>query len=515
MNIELTLSPQQASTPTLYTPIALARAKVSAEQVRAINVIRRSIDARGAKVKVVLALEVILNSDAETPKTEYRWGDVAQGKRVVIVGCGPAGLFAALRLIELGCKPIVIERGASVSQRKRDIAIINRNGDLNCESNYCFGEGGAGTFSDGKLFTRSKKRGNSKRILEIFNIHGAKDEILYQAHPHIGTDKLPQVIAAMRETILNSGGEIHFDTKVVDITLKGDKVTSLVTAIGNKIEGESFILATGHSARDVYQMLHNAGVELEAKSFAMGVRIEHPQHIIDSIQYNQPSRGEFLPSASYSLVTQVAGRGVYSFCMCPGGFIVPASTSLGESVVNGMSPSERNSKFANSGMVTEVRESDYAHLTKKFGALAGVEFQKQFEQSAYSAGGGAQVVPGQRLTDFVRRKASTSAPKTSYHPGVECGNMHEWMPSFISQSLRDGLDHFGRRLKGFYTEESLLLGVESRTSSPVRIPRDKESLAHIKYTNLYPCGEGAGYAGGIVSSGVDGERVAEKIAETI
>lgn len=511
--IELNLSPQQAARESVYVPMAISKAGYSVNS--SIRIVRKSIDARKG-IKVNLAIEVFEEGEVmPTVDGNYQWGDVSNATEVIIVGAGPGGLFAALRLIELGLKPIVLERGIDVSSRKKDIAALNRNHPVNCESNYCFGEGGAGTYSDGKLFTRSKKRGNSRRVLEILNIHGALDNILYEAHPHIGTDKLPRVISNIREQILASGGEIHFGKKVVDFKIKEGKITSVVTADGERISGAAVVLATGHSARDIYELLHKKEILLEAKNFAMGVRVEHPQRVIDSIQYKMSQRGDYLPAAAYSLVTQAMGRGVYSFCMCPGGFIVPASTGEGECVVNGMSPSGRNSKFANSGIVTEIRESDFAHLQSKFGVLAGLEFQRQFERAAYEAGGGMQIAPAQRLSEFVSGKESKTAAETSYHPGVVMGNMHDWMPKFIAEALRAGFADFGRKMNGFVCSEAMILGVESRTSSPIRIPRDKELLSHPQFSNLYPCGEGAGYAGGIVSSAVDGERIAEAIAELL
>lgn len=510
--VELTLSPEQAGKPSIYTAIAQKKAGLNELNAGVVRVVRRSIDARSQAIKVNIALEVFEKGEQMPPKNDYKWDDVSSKTPIVIIGSGPGGLFAALRLIELGFKPIILERGTDVSTRKHDIAAINRNEPLREESNYCFGEGGAGTYSDGKLFTRSKKRGNSRRILEIFNIHGAADDILYESHPHIGTDKLPRIISSIRETIISAGGEFHFNSKVTDLKIESGRVKSVITSEGVSIDTTAVILATGHSARDIYEMLDRHKVLMEAKSFAMGVRVEHPQRVIDNIQYKTNDRGPYLPAATYSLVTQAAGRGVYSFCMCPGGFIVPASTAQGECVVNGMSPSGRNSLFANSGIVTEIRESDYAHLVAKHGVLAGLEFQRQFEQAAFAAGGGMQIAPAQRLNDFISGKTSQSSSKISYHPGVTPGNMHDWMPKFIATSLRLGFSEFGNKMKGFVSSEAMILGVESRTSSPVRIPRDNDTMAHPQISNLFPCGEGAGYAGGIVSAAVDGERVAESIA---
>jgi uncharacterized FAD-dependent dehydrogenase len=422
-------------------------------------------------------------------------------------------LFAALRLIESGLKPVILERGKEVSARKKDIARINRNGDVDPDSNYAFGEGGAGAFSDGKLFTRSKKRGNHRKALEILHFHGADESILYDAHPHIGTDKLPRIIARIRQTILNAGGEIHFETRVTDLILKNKAIQGVVDQRGNRFEAQAVILATGHSARDIYKVLHADGIRLEAKPFAMGVRVEHPQALIDTMMYHLPERGECLPAASYSLVSQVGGRGVYSFCMCPGGFIVPALTQGGEAVVNGMSASGRNSVYANAGIVTEIRLDDFAHLTGQYGPLAGLRFQEEFEQAAFAHGGGNQVVPAQRMADFTAGRASTDLPATSYHPGAEASEMQRWMPAFIGEALRGGLASFGQKMRGFVTNEAMILGVESRTSSPVRIPRDPATLMHPQICGLYPCAEGAGYAGGIVSAAVDGEHCAEMCAD--
>lgn len=429
----------------------------------------------------------------------------------MIVGGGPAGLFAALRLIELGYRPVILERGREVSTRKRDIAQINRNGAVNPDSNYAFGEGGAGTFSDGKLFTRSKKRGDYNKALQTLVFHGATPEILYESHPHIGTDKLPRVITNIRKTILDAGGEFLFEARVTDLKLRDGRIVGVF--VGDTLyEGAAVVLATGHSARDVYELLHRRGVRLEAKPFAMGVRIEHPQALIDSIQYHTPTRGEYLPAASYSLVSQEYGRGVYSFCMCPGGVIVPALTDAAESVVNGMSSSLRNSPFANSGLVTEIRLADFEHLRAEWGELAGLKFQEQFEQLARREGGEHQVAPAQRVADFVAGRSSSGLPRTSFSPGMIPSRLDQWMPEFISEALRAGITTFGRRMKGFVTNEALVAGVESRTSTPVRIPRDADSLMHPQVEALFPTGEGAGYAGGIISAALDGERVADAVA---
>ena len=415
---------------------------------------------------------------------------------------------------ELGLRPVILERGRDVSARKVDIAQINRNGDVDPDSNYAFGEGGAGTFSDGKLFTRSKKRGDYNKALQTLVFHGATPEILYDAHPHIGTDKLPRIMQRIRQTILDAGGGFVFNSRVTDLEIKGGRVRG-VWCGATLVEGAAVVLATGHSARDIYELLHRKGVRLEAKAFAMGVRIEHPQALIDSIQYHCETRGEYLPAAAYSLVSQENGRGVYSFCMCPGGFIVPAMTDAAQSVVNGMSPSGRTSPYANSGLVTEVRPADFEHLRAEWGELAGLKFQQQFEEMARRNGGDRQIAPAQRVADFVAGRASASLARTSYIPGIVPSRLDRWMPGFIAQGLRQGLATFGRRMRGFVTNEAVVVGVESRTSSPVRIPRDPATLMHPETAGLFPAGEGAGYAGGIISAALDGERIAEAVKNYI
>ncbi len=511
--IELNLSPKQASES--YLEEAAKSLDIKKEDIAHCRILRRSIDARRrGQILVNMALELYIDESTPSDEINFSWRDVSTSPEVIIVGAGPAGLFAALELIELGYKPIVLERGKSASERKRDIAAINRNEPINSDSNYSFGEGGAGTYSDGKLYTRSKKRGSNRKALEILCFHGAKDEILYQAHPHIGTDKLPRVIEAIRESIKSFGGKVLFDTRVVDYIIKDSKICGVVTASGDTIEAQAVILATGHSARDVYENLHERKVELVAKNFAMGVRVEHKQELIDKIQY-KGQRDEYLPAAAYSLVAQVAGRGVYSFCMCPGGFIVPAATSQGECVVNGMSPSGRNNIYANSGIVTEVREADIADYTKHFGVLGGMRFQQQLEQLAYSQGGGMQIAPAQRLDEFVKgRKASGTLP-TSYHPGLKSSDMHHWMPDFISKSLRGGFVEFDKKMRGFLCGDAQVIGLESRTSSPLRIPRDRDTFMHERVEGLFPSGEGAGYAGGIISAAIDGMKCAEAVARFI
>lgn len=476
---------------------------------------RQSVDARGRQVKVNIEAEVFIN---ETPQPQrqyqFEYGNVSIAPAAVIVGAGPAGLFAALRLIELGFKPIVLERGKDVRARRRDLAAINKEHIVNPDSNYCFGEGGAGTYSDGKLYTRSKKRGDIRRILEILVNHGAVEDILVDAHPHIGTNKLPYVVAALRDQILASGGEVRFDAKVTDFIIEQGQMKGVVTSDGQEHTGLGVILATGHSARDIFELCQKRDVFMEAKAFAMGVRIEHPQALIDQLQYHRPDRG-ILPAAAYSLVAQTkykgVDRGVFSFCMCPGGFIVPAATAPGELVVNGMSPSRRDSYFANSGMVVAVNEPDWKKYAK-YGALAGLHYQQEVEQKACQAANYTQKAPTQRVQDFMRGKVSSELNETSYQPGLLSLDLSGILPETIAEPLKLGLQEFGKRMKGYTSNEGQLIGIESRTSSPVRIPRDKESYEHVEIRRLYPCGEGAGYAGGIVSAAVDGERCAEALA---
>lgn len=513
-NIQLTVLPKQACVENLLKEIIGEKIGVNPQKINTIQVIRKSIDAR-SKVQVKINLAVNVYTDKTTPEAvsyPFKYNNVADKPAVIIVGEGPAGLFAALRLIELGIKPIIIERGKEVSERKKDIALLNQNKGLNTESNYCFGEGGAGTFSDGKLYTRLKKKKDCSRILLNFHQHGAQDSILFEAHPHIGTDKLPVIIKNMRETILKFGGEVHFESKMTDLLINDGAIEGVQLANGEKMFAKAVILATGHSARDVYEMLQNKGITMEAKGFAMGVRVEHPQALIDKIQYHCGERGEYLPAASYSLVSQVEGRGVYSFCMCPGGFIVPASTNEKERVVNGMSPANRNSEFANSGVVVEICPEDL-EAYKDFGVMAGLHFQQEFEHLSFVNGGGNAIAPAQRLTDFVKGRLSCDLPDTSYLPGLISSPLHFWMPDFISKRLREGFKEFDKKMKGFVTNDAIIVGVESRTSSPIRISRDEETLQSVALKGLYPCGEGAGYAGGITSSAMDGESCAEKIAE--
>ncbi|UCS92940.1 FAD-binding protein [Echinicola marina] len=480
---------------------------------------KRSIDARGKHVKINVSSEVFINEDPSpriTADKDYK--NVSNSEPVIIVGAGPAGLFAALRCIELGARAIVIERGKDVRTRRRDLAAINKDHIVNPESNYCFGEGGAGTYSDGKLYTRSKKRGDVRRVLEILVAHGAREDILVDAHPHIGTNKLPKLVAELRQSILDAGGEILFNTKVTDFILEGKEMKGVVTEEGEKILGLGVVLATGHSARDIFLLLQKKSILIEAKPFALGVRVEHSQELIDKIQYHcSGDRGAYLPASSYALVEQTMydgkQRGVFSFCMCPGGFIVPAATSPGELVVNGMSPSRRDSQFANSGIVAAVELEDIPSY-HQYGNLAAMMFQADVEKAAWRAGGETQVAPAQRLVDFVNGKNSNSLLETSYQPGLRSVDMgQEVLPGFVADRLRNAFKGFGKKMKGYLTNEAQIIGVESRTSSPVRIPREKESFEHPVIRGLFPCGEGAGYAGGIVSAAMDGERCAEKLME--
>ncbi len=508
--LTLTLSPKQAADVTYRTALAARKLGIREDEIALVRVVKRSIDARQRQPKVNLTLEIYIDREPQPEPVHFDYPDVSHRTEVVIVGSGPAGLFASLRLIELGYRPILLERGREVSARKADIARINRNGTVDPDSNYAFGEGGAGTFSDGKLFTRSKKRGDYNRALQTLVFHGAAPEILYEAHPHIGTDKLPYIIARICRTITDTGGTVLFEHKVTDFILRDGRIRG-VRCGDETLEGAAVVLATGHSARDIYELLYRRGVRLEAKPFAMGVRIEHPQALIDSIQYHCTERGEYLPAASYSLVSQQNGRGVYTFCMCPGGFIVPAMTDAAQSVVNGMSPSGRTSPYANSGLVTEVRLADFEHLRAEWGELAGLRFQQQFEELARTQGGEHQIAPAQRVTDFVEGRASSTLPSTSYIPGITPSRLDCWMPAFIADGLRQGLRTFGQRMRGFVTDEAVVVGVESRTSTPVRIPRDPETLMHPEVEGLFPAGEGAGYAGGIISAALDGERIAEAV----
>jgi hypothetical protein len=516
MKKELTLTPEIAFKAEALKAHIQHKLTLSPKDTFEIRILKRSIDARKPDIKVHLQVEVFIN---ETPpnqlETEQNYQNVENAPQAIIIGAGPAGMFAALRLIELGIKPILLERGKDVRGRRRDLADINKKHIVNPESNYCFGEGGAGTYSDGKLYTRSKKRGDIRRVLEILVRHGAIEDILFEAHPHIGTNKLPQIVQALRESILEAGGEVHFNTKVTDFILQENEMKGVITEDGQKWEGIGVILATGHSARDIFHLLHKRKILIEFKPYALGVRIEHAQSSIDSIQYKTPERGEYLPPSAYSLVAQVKHkdkeRGVFSFCMCPGGFIVPSATAPGELVVNGMSPSRRNSAFANSGMVVAVDWEDIKEF-HDYGPLAGLMFQQAVEQKAFELAGQTQAVPAQKMLDFVQKRISKNLLKTSYQPGLVSMNMDKVLPDFIAHSLREGFKVFGKKMKGYLSNEAQIIGIESRTSSPVRIPRDKLTTEHPEVARFFPCGEGAGYAGGIMSAAMDGERCAEQLA---
>lgn len=514
--LQLRVAPEIAYNPMRLSAEVSSQIAVDVNRLTEVRVTRRSIDARQRRVMVNLSVDVFVDEAPEdTLATPVEYKPLpADAPSAVIVGAGPAGLFAALRLIEEGVRPVVLERGKSVEERSKDMARISRENVVDPDSNYCFGEGGAGAYSDGKLYTRSKKRGSVEKILNIFVQHGAKEDILVDAHPHIGTDRLPQVIRGMRNTILRCGGEVRFGTRVESLVLDGNRVTGVVTARGERVDGP-VILATGHSARDVYRFLDRTGIAIEPKGIAVGVRVEHPQQLIDSIQYHNPGgRGRYLPPAEYSLLTRVGGRAVYSFCMCPGGFIIPAATAPGQLVVNGMSPASRGTKWANSGMVVEVLPEDLTDYDN-FGALKVMAFQEDIERRFSEDSDGGQNAPAQRLTDFVNGKPSKSLPSTSYAPGVHPARLDQLLPPFVADRLREGFREFGRKSRGYLTADAVVIGAETRTSSPVRIPRDPDSLTHIGFEGLYPCGEGAGYAGGIVSAAIDGERCAEALVHSL
>jgi len=512
----LQVSPEIAVSEQLLKEYVAKLIRVSFNEVKHISILKRSIDARQKAIKMNLKVIIYFQGDEfieeKIQLPDYK--NVSNAQEVIVVGAGPAGLFAALQLIELGLKPIVIERGKDVRGRRRDLKAINLNHIVNEDSNYCFGEGGAGTYSDGKLYTRSKKRGDVTRILELLVAFGASADILIEAHPHIGTNKLPQIIQDIREKIIEMGGRVLFETRLTDILIKDNGVQGIVTQSGETILANKIILATGHSARDIFELLDRKKVFIEAKPFALGVRAEHPQTLIDSIQYSCDYRGEHLPPAPYSIVKQVGGRGMYSFCMCPGGVIAPCATSPGEVVTNGWSPSKRDQATANSGIVIELKLEDFKSFAK-FGALAGLEFQKSIEQKAWHLAGESQKVPAQRMVDFTQNKVSSDIPKTSYVPGTTSVEMGQVFPGFLSQILREGFSEFGKSMRGYLTNEAILHAPESRTSSPVRIPRDSISLEHLQIKGLYPCGEGAGYAGGIISAAIDGEKCALKIFENL
>lgn len=550
--LQLVLSPYDAASDSIVRGIAAEELGIKQERVTGFKVKKRSVDARSRRIRVNLSIEVFVDEPVSEIKLTWEPRDVSKAEPVIVIGAGPAGMFAALRLIELGKKPILLERGKDVRARRRDLAAINKLHLVNPDSNYCFGEGGAGTYSDGKLYTRSNKRGNVQEILELFVAHGADENILSEAHPHIGTNKLPDIIVAMRENIIRSGGEVHFNTRVVDFEIKEGRITtvSALVALESPIvtldsarsdktvhenlsdraeprgdgrlvsfEAKSVLLATGHSSRDIFELLHAKNILIEAKAFAMGVRAEHPQALIDSLQYHcsmdevEHTR-EYLPAASYSLVHQVDGKGVYSFCMCPGGIIAPCATAPGEVVTNGWSPSKRNNPYANSGIVVAVEPGELTQYAQH-GPLAGLRYQQDLEKMAWVAGGKTQAAPAQALQDFVNGKLSVKLPDCSYQPGTTSAPLHELLPYSIGKRLQEGFKVFGQKMRGYLSNDALIVGVESRTSSPVRIPRDHEKLHHPQITNLYPCGEGAGYAGGIVSAAIDGRKCAEAIANHI
>ncbi|MFT4094836.1 MAG: FAD-dependent oxidoreductase [Niabella sp.] len=513
--LDLKLSPQQAADDEIIKQQLAEAGAFNAGSISGFTILKKSIDARSRQPWINLKVTAYINEPAQERQLQsFIFRDVTHSaKTVVIVGAGPAGLFASLQLIESGIKPIILERGKDVKSRRRDLAIMNKEGIVNAESNYCFGEGGAGTYSDGKLYTRSNKRGDIDRILHLFVRFGADEKILYEAHPHIGTNKLPKIITAMRQQIIDCGGEVLFEQKVTDLIIDREAITGVKTLDGSVFKGQAVILATGHSARDIFHLLHQKKILIEAKPFALGVRAEHPQALIDKAQYKCENRGIYLPPASYSLVQQVANIGVFSFCMCPGGIIAPAATGHHEIVVNGWSPSKRNNPYANSGIVVQVQLSDILRNEKKQNnnPLSLLHFQQSVEKAAFEAGGGQLKAPAQRMVDFCSNRFSAALPKCSYLPGITSSDLRTVLPPFIHKALQKAFIGFGKKMKGYYTNEAVLVGTESRTSSPVRIPRENETLQHPQIKNLYPCGEGAGYAGGIVSAAMDGERAAKMI----
>jgi len=521
--LNLVLSPEEAANESVIKTIAARQLHISENNITFIKIIKRSIDARSRNIKINLKIDIYINERIPAePDYKPNYSNVSSKTPVIVIGAGPAGLFAALQLIENGFKPIVIERGKNVKDRRRDLAAINKVGIVDPHSNYCFGEGGAGTYSDGKLYTRSTKRGDITKVLELFVAHGADSTILIEAHPHIGTNKLPKIIEAMRQTIIEQGGEVHFNYHVNDLIIKNSAIKGVIcnnTDTNSRTEfiADSVILATGHSARDIFELLHSKNILIEGKTFAMGVRVEHPQALIDSLQYHCSlnavvKKRDFLPASSYSLVHQALGRGVYSFCMCPGGIIAPCATAPGEIVTNGWSPSKRNNPYANSGIVVTIEPEDYQKFSEH-GPLAGLRYQQALEKMAYNAGGNnGQVAPAQRVQDFVNNKLSPLLPDVSYQPGIKSAPLHELLPPEIGKRLQLGFTEFGKKMHGYLSNDAVIVGVESRTSSPIRIPRDKETLEHPQIKGLYPCGEGAGYAGGIVSAAIDGQKCAIAIA---
>ena len=522
-DLTLKLKPDEAASENSILTYIARSAGISEPEINGFLITKKSIDARSKQAWINLGVKAFINEPfiSRERKTFHFKTVGTSSKSVIIIGAGPAGLFAALELLELGIKPIILERGKDVKSRRRDLARLNKEGIVDPDSNYCFGEGGAGTYSDGKLYTRSSKRGNIEKVLQLFYQFGADETVLYQSHPHIGTNKLPQIITAMRQQIMDCGGELFFEKKLTDITVSNNAIEYITTADGEHLKADAYILATGHSARDIFVLLQRKHILIESKPFALGVRIEHPQQIVDAAQYHCTIREENLPPASYSLVDQVNGRGVFSFCMCPGGIIAPAATDPGELVVNGWSPSKRNNPFANSGMVVQISEEDALHYFKKQGTpveaspLLMMHFQQAIEQKAFHAGGGKFVAPAQRMTDFCNNRVSTDLPECSYLPGLASADLRQVLPEFVHKSLQGGFRLFGKKMRGYLTNEAVVVATESRTSSPVRIPRSADTLAHPQLNNLYPCGEGAGYAGGIVSAAMDGQKVAAMIKATI
>jgi len=508
--LQIQVLPEVASNPDLLKTNIAKQLDIPNPEIKHIEILKRSIDARQKTTKINLKVAIYIKEEfVQRVEDIPEYQDVNGKDEVIIIGAGPAGLFAALKLIENGKKPIVIERGKDVRSRRRDLVNLTKKHIVDEDSNYCFGEGGAGTFSDGKLYTRSKKRGDVSKVLNVLVRHGATSEIRVNAHPHIGTNKLPKIIQSIRDTIIQYGGEVLFNSRLTDISIKNNAVKGVELQNGIKIESNKIILATGHSARDIFELLHQKGIAIEVKPFAFGIRVEHTQELIDQIQYKCKTRGPFLPPASYSVVKQVGGRGVYSFCMCPGGIIAPCATSPGEVVTNGWSPSKRDYPTSNSGIVVELKVEDFAKY-EKYGPLAGVQFQKEIEQSAWELAGETQKVPAQRLVDYANNILSTDIPKTSYIPGTTSAMINTIFPEFIAKNLQEGLRQIGEQMKGYFTNEAVVHAPESRTSSPVRIPRDSVTLEHSQIKGLYPCGEGAGYAGGIISAAIDGEKCAEK-----
>jgi uncharacterized FAD-dependent dehydrogenase len=515
--ITLALAPRDAASDAAFREFLAAEAGVAEARITGHRILKRSIDARSRSkgVQIVQQVEIWIDEPPVAPVAfDPELKDVSTAPEVLIVGAGPAGLFAALKLISLGLRPLILERGKDVRSRRRDLAAMNKEGIVNPESNYCFGEGGAGTYSDGKLYTRSTKRGDVQRLLNLFVHFGADERILYEAHPHIGTNKLPQIITAMREAVEAYGGVVRFNTKLTGLEIGNGAIQGVHVEGGELIPAKAVILATGHSARDIFSMLHEQRITIESKPFALGVRIEHPQELIDSIQYHCALRGEYLPPAAYSLVAQEYGRGVFSFCMCPGGIIAPASTAPGEIVVNGWSPSKRNNPYANSGTVVAVGEDDFAAAGFS-GPLAAMQYQARVEERAFQAGGGGLTAPAQRMVDYTTGKRSATLPDCSYLPGLKSAGISGVLPGAVDKALRKAVVDFGQKMRGYFTNDAVLVATESRTSSPVRIPRNKDTLQHPQVAGLFPCAEGAGYAGGIISAGIDGERCAEAAAAIV